>query len=413
MAATRDSWWIDLLAVGIAATVPVGLVYAGVDLTAIRLVAGLPLALFLPGYALVSALYPESREDCDPPFTRETGEGIDKTMRTRVRGLTGIDRLAVAVGLSAAITPAVALVHYLVGGTFGPRGVAASLGVLTWAFVCIGLARRLRLAASHRFTVTVDWPVAVHRRYFAANDRHMRPSSPFEASNGREVALNVLLVGALLVALTTATYAFTQPPPGDGFDELAVVTESDGEYVAGDYPDDLSNADPLYVAVANQYDRPRAYVLNGSLEVVDENGTVVERDVQRREVVELDPGERAYVRHDPEPSLDGERLRLRYTLAQPARDGGDDSAGHYRSVHVWIRGAEAGTVDGGTGGETPAPNGTDAPNGTPTPDGAAPRTATPDANPPATSEPTPSATPGATPTPTPTPTETDGIDLGL
>jgi uncharacterized membrane protein len=425
MAATRDSWWLDLVCVGLAATVPLALVYAGVDRTAIRLAAGLPLVLFLPGYALVSALYPEAREDCDPPFTRETGEGIDKTMRTRVRGLTGVDRIAVAVGLSAAITPGVTVFHYAASGSFDAQGIAASLGVLTWAVVCIGLARRLRLPASHRFTVTVDWPAALFQRYFAASDRHMRPSSPFEASNGREVALNVLLVGALLVALSTATYAFTQPPPSEGFDELAVVTETDEGYVAGNYPDDLAGNDSVSVAVANQHDRPQAYVLNGTLEVVAANGTVVDRDVQLRRVVELDPRERTYVRHDPDPTLDGERLRLRYSLERPDGtadgDGDGDADDPHRSVRVWIRGADAGSESGTANGTvtasgtatvnetTPArtstPDVTTTPGGRSTPD----VTTTPDGT--STPEGTTNAT--ATPSPTPTATEADGIDLGL
>lgn len=394
MEATRDSWWVDLLLVGVASTVPAALIYLGVDRTALRLAAGVPLVLLLPGYALVSALFPEAREDCDPPLTRETGEGIEKAMRTRLRGLTGIDRLGLAVALSAALTPGIALFHYVASGSFEALELAVGLTALTWAFVSMALARRLRLPADHRFVVSLGWPGAVYDRYFVAESPHMRTSNPHEASSARDVALNVLLVGTLLVALTTAGYAFTQPPGDERFDELAVLTQDDdGEYVAANYPDDLSSGRSLHVAVANQRDYPREYVLRATLEVVDDEGNVVERDVQTTRELELSPGERTYVEHDLEPTLDGERLRLRYTLEFADRE----TDAPHRSVHVWIRGASEGesTPDGGSATPTPTP----ADEGTPTPGETA--TPTPDGG-----------TGGANGTTTPTPTGTDEDDGG-
>ena len=392
MEATRDSWWVDLLLVGVASTVPAALIFLGTARTSLRLVAGLPLVLFLPGYALVSALFPERREDCDPPLTRETGEGIEKAMRTRLRGLTGVDRLGLSVALSAALTPGVALFHYVASGTFETLELAVGLAALTWAFVSMALGRRLRLPADHRFAVSLGWPGALYERYFVPESPHMRTSNPHEAASASDVALNVALAGTLLVALTTAGYAFAQPPSDQRFDELAVLTQDgEGDYVAGNYPDDLSGGESLHVAVANQRDYAREYVLRGTLEVVDEEGNVVERDVQTTRELSLAPGERTYVEHDPEPTLDGERLRLRYTLEFADRE----TDGPHRSVHVWIRGAPEGesTPDGGAATETPADDGTPTPEATPTP--------TPDGG---EGEGTPS------PTPTPTPTETEDDD---
>lgn len=396
MAANRGSWWLDLLFVGLAASIPVALVYAGVEQTWLRLATGVPLVLFLPGYALVSTMFPEAREDCDPPFTRETGEGIDRAMRTRIRGLTGIDRVGIAVALSVALTPGVALVHYVASGQFATFELAAGLAVLTWAFVFMGLARRLRLPAAHRFAVSAGWLDAAYDRYFVPNSPHMRTSAPFEASNVADVALNVVLVCTLLVALTTATYAFAQPPTDERYDELAVLTQNgDGEYVASGYPDDLSGGDTLYVSVTNQRDFSREYVLRATLEVVNEEGEVVERDEQASRSFELAPGEQTYVEHDPESTLDGERLRLRYTLEFAGGDGEP-----HRSVHVWISGAAEGdpTEDQQ---QTPTPEGTEDP-GTPEP--------TPTQTEGGPGAPTPTPTPSPTPTPTPTETD-DAIDI--
>lgn len=400
MAANRDAWWLDLLLVGLAAPIPAVLVYAGVEQTWFRMAAGLPLVLFLPGYALVSTLYPEVSEDADPPFTRETGEGIDRAMRTRIRGLSGVDRLGLAVALSAALAPGVALFHYVASGSFSTIGLAVGLGALTWAFVSMAMARRLRLPVEHRFAVSPGWLDAAHSRYFVANSPHMRSTAPFEASDVTDVAVNVLLVGTLLVALTTAGYAFTQPPSEERYDELAVLTQDgDGEYVAADYPNDLSGDENLYVSVTNQRDFAREYVLRGTLEVVDEDGEVVARDEQATRSFELAPDERTVLEHDPEPTLDGERVRVRYTLSFAGADE------HHRSVHVWITGAAEGDATEDQQRE-PTPGGEDDP-GTPDP------TPTPGDGTESSPTPTPTATPSPTPTPTATPTETDdGIDLG-
>ena len=397
MAANRDPWWLDLLFVGLLAPIPAVLVYAGVEQTWLRLATGLPLVLFLPGYALVSTMYPEASEDADPPFTRETGEGIERAMRTRVRGLSGVDRLGLAVALSAALAPGVALFHYVASGSFSTLGLAVGLGALTWAFVSMGLARRLQLPAEHRFAVSTGWLDVAFDRYFVANNPHMRSSNPFEATDLTDVAVNVLLVSTLLVALTTAGYAFAQSPTEENYDELAVLTQDgDGEYVAAGYPDDLSGDDSLYVSVTNRRDFAREYVLRGSIEVVNEDGEGVQRDEQATRSFELAPGQRTVLEHDPEPTLDGERLRVRYTLSF----AGEDEP--HRSVHVWISGAPEGDATEDQQRE-PTPDGEDdagTPGPTPSP--------TPGGGDAGDEEPTPTPTP----TPTATPTETDdGIDI--
>lgn len=386
---TRGSWWLDLALVGLAALASVVVVAVGVENTGLRVLFGVPLVLFLPGYALVSALYPATREDCDPPFTRETGEGIDKTMRSRIRGLTGIDLFAVSVATSSALAPGVALAHYILGGSIEAVALVSGLGLLTWSFVLIALARRLRLPPDRRFTVSTSWPGTLYDRYFRSDRTHMGQPKPYEATTPLDVALNVVILCTLLIALTSAAYAFAHPPAEQGHDELAVLTQDEtGAYVADGYPDDLSDSEPLYVSVTNNHDTTQEYVLYASLEIIDEDGTVIERDDQARAVIELDPGERTYVRHEPEDTLDGDDLRLHYTLDVLGETNRDDPDGPHRSVHIWIN---------DTAGATATP--TDEPDTTETP--------TPTDEPDTTETPTPTDEPDTTETPTPTPEDDD------
>lgn len=333
MGTNRGSWWLDLLAVGIAAVIPVVVVVTDTGSTPVRLLVAVPLVLLFPGYALVAAFFPESREAGEPPFTDDTGRGIDKPSRHRFRGLSGIDRLGVSVAASAALVPAVALAQFLRSDVILAPQLAIGLGMVTWAFVCMALARRLRLPPENRFAVAPSSLGPVYARYFRSNGEQLSDPLPYEATTSRQVALNVLLVAAFLLAVTTAGFAFVQPPPSQEYEALAVLTQNEsGEYVADDYPDDLPGADPLYVSVTNNRETTQQYELRGSLEVVDADGSIDASDDQFRTVVELAPGERRVFRHQPDDSLDGERLRLKYRLFRQT----DDGAEQVRSVHVWI-----------------------------------------------------------------------------
>ena len=75
----------------LSATLPV------VSDTPLRVVFGLPLVLFVPGYALIAALFPEAGPS---PSTEDdaTDDGID-----------GIERVALSFGLSIAVVPLIAL----------------------------------------------------------------------------------------------------------------------------------------------------------------------------------------------------------------------------------------------------------------------------------------------------------------
>lgn len=381
---------VDLVAVSLAAGLPVFVVYAGVQHTALRILVILPLLLFLPGYALLSLLYPEAREDCDPPLTHEAGDGIDKAMRSRLRGLTPVDFLGLSAAASIAIAPGMAVAEHAVRGTLTPLIQVVALAGLTVGLSILALIRRFSRPANARYSLALGLP-AFMTRYFDAGSGQLGNASAFEARTQSEVFVNVFVAGTLVLALTGAALAVTQSPAEQDFEELAVVTENaDGDYEMGNYPDDLSGDEPLFVSVTNNRETATEYVVVGTLETVDQDGNVQERDEQLRQSVGIGAGERVYVRHDPAQSLSGERVRLRYDLY--ATSGGEPEDEPVRSVYLWITGEESVT--------TPTPEPVDTAEGG---DGAAtPATGTPGESPTAspTSEP-------SEPTETPEPTETD------
>jgi uncharacterized membrane protein len=100
--------------------------------TPVRIILGLPLVLFLPGYALIATLFPRKGD------------------------LDGIERVALSFGLSIAITPLLGLaLNYT---PFGIRltPVLTVLSVFTIALAIGACARRSGIQDEDRFGVDVN-----------------------------------------------------------------------------------------------------------------------------------------------------------------------------------------------------------------------------------------------------------------
>ena len=127
----RDLFWINVL--GIMLIVIVGLL----PTSFVRILIGVPFALFFPGYALVCALFPSNHE------------------------VDGIERFALSIGLSLALVPLIGLVlNYT---PFGIRlyPVLASLFVFTFLMSVAARYRRKRLRVEER--VVPSFSVSVPR----------------------------------------------------------------------------------------------------------------------------------------------------------------------------------------------------------------------------------------------------------
>ena len=100
--------------------------------TPVRVVLGLLLVLFLPGYSLIAALFPR-KDDLD-----------------------GIERIALSFGLSIAVVPLLGLaLNYT---PFGIRlvPILVVLSVFTVSLAVVACVRRLGLPEADRFVVVVS-----------------------------------------------------------------------------------------------------------------------------------------------------------------------------------------------------------------------------------------------------------------
>lgn len=310
----------------------------GVRETPLRIGFGLAFVLFLPGYALVAALFPEASHPADE----------NEEMPTANEGIDGIERVALSFGLSIAVVPLVGLVLNFTpwGIRLGP--ILVSVGGLTIGLAAIAAARRWELPPEDRFSVPY------HEWAAAARAELLKPETRTDA------ALNVVLVLALLLAMSSVAYAVAVPQQGESFSEFYLLTEDeDGELVADNYPTEFVRGEPqeLIVGIGNQEHEANDYTVVVQLQRVDradDEVTVRETEELDRFETGLEHDETWHHEHEVAPETTDEELRLMYLLYRgdvPATPTEDDA---YRTVHLWISVSEPGSgSDSGPEGSDP------------------------------------------------------------
>lgn len=303
-----------------------------VDETPLRVVVGLPFVLFLPGYALIAALFPEAGGDGD------TGDGSEAGSDTADagpvvngdNGIDGIERVALSFGTSIAVVPLIGLVL-----NFTPFGIRLAPVVVSVAGVTLGLVavaarRRRELPAADRFRVPYrEWGAAARAELL-------------EPATRTDAVLNVFLAVSVVLAVGSVGYAVAVPQQGESFTEFYLLTETDdGELVADDYPTEFVAGQPesLVVGVENSEHEFTNYTVVVAVQraTVENNETLIreQRELRRFET-RLPHNETWRLQHEVAPEMQGEDLRLAYFLYRgepPARPSADTA---YRELHLWV-----------------------------------------------------------------------------
>lgn len=291
--------------------------------TRLRIVVTIPFVLFVPGYAIVAALFPEAA-NADEETGPLSGRGID-----------GVTRIALSLATSLAVVPLVGLLLNFTPFGIRPLPVLVSTSAITLVATVAAAVRRWELPEDERFAVPYERWVATARREL------------FEPESRLDAALNVALVLSLLLAAGSVGYAVSAPKEGESFTELYLLTETDtGELVADGYPANLTEGEsaPLYVGIENHEHRSVDYTVIVELQRVEtSSGTVnvTEAEELHRFEPSVGHGETWRNRHDVTPGMNGERLRLVYLLykgeppSRPAVDSAD------QEVHLWLNVTES------------------------------------------------------------------------
>lgn len=297
-----------------------------VNRTPLRIAFGLPFLLFLPGYAFIAALFPEQGSAPD-----HSGEDTERAANLGERGIDGIERVALSMGLSIAIVPSVGLVLNFT--PFGIRLVPILIGVsaITVGFVALAAARRKALPEDERFQVPYEEWIQAGREEI------------FEPETRLDGLLNVALACSILLAVGVVGFAIMVPPDGESFTEFYLLGENDdGELVIDNYPEEfvVGESQSVVVGIGNHENQPMDYTIVVQLQAVEVSGnetTVVERqEVDRFESPTIADNEMWQTKRGITPTMTGEELRLQYLLYRDSVPGTPTVDNAYRDNHLWI-----------------------------------------------------------------------------
>lgn len=191
----------------------------------IRIAVALPVLLFAPGYALVTALMPATLHRA----ASDRDDGV-LGLSEPADGVTPLERVTLAVAVSIAVVPMVTYaVNLAVPISLSP--VLAGIVLVTVLASLVGIARRYGQGEAAPAPIG---PTSAARRGPATPSQSGRWSGPN--------ALPLLALGAALVlVVTSGAYALTTGSQDAANTEFYLVNETaDGEYVAGGYPQSLT-----------------------------------------------------------------------------------------------------------------------------------------------------------------------------
>jgi len=287
-------------------------------------VVGVPLLLFLPGYVVVAAAFPESADAAtsDQPF--------DPSPADPAATVDGVERAALAFGMSVALLPVVALAIALSPFSLSRSPIVAAFVGLICVGAVVAALRRARLAPDRRYRVPVARWVADLRGGLFGTDRWYGG------------LVNAVLIVSVLVATATMGYALAMPQDGESYSSLALLTENDsGDVEAAGYPTNFTAGESaeLVVSVENNEGTETNYTVVAVVQRVDPTAEGV-RVLEQRELDRIDatvaPGETWQRTHEVAPELVGEDLRLQYYLyrGDVPETVNDDTA--YRRAYLSI-----------------------------------------------------------------------------
>lgn len=314
-------------------------VLPGIDSTT-RTALAAPLAVFLSGYALLAALFPDrnigypmgDRSNWPGQWSGVPDRPDDQPVSSN-HGLSPARRIA----LSFCLSP---IVSFLVVSALGvlfkgmrPVPFVLSLSAITASGSLAALIRH------NLHSPNVSRFISPDQLRFGLRS----PISDSRSRSWRTILTRVALVAVLFVFTASAVYAVGAPPVDDEYTEFYLLTANGTDDLsANDYPATLADGDgrPLVVGVTNHLGRSVEYSIVVELQTVavQNNSTTVvrERELRRFETTLAD-GETWTRRHTLTPTTTGERLRVTYLLYRGSPPADPTSENAYRELHLWIR----------------------------------------------------------------------------
>jgi uncharacterized membrane protein len=288
----------DLLAaIMLAVLTPVFTLVPPLASLPVRIPLGLVMVLFLPGYALIAALFPR-KDDLD-----------------------GIERVALSFGLSIAVVPLMGL-----GLNYTPWGirlvpVVISLCLFTVMMSVAAHLRRSALGQEERFSVQF-------RQFFGAINSELINNH----GSRMDRALTIILVIVIILSVFALVYVVVTPKQGEKFTEFYILGPEGKAY---DYPtSEVSGQNStVIVGIVNH-----EYIsVNYTMRMAIQNYTFLSRDV-RLENNETWERPVSYTLRQP-----GDNQKLEFSLYRE-----NNFTRPYRDLHLWVNVSAIDSTKGNT-----------------------------------------------------------------
>ena len=260
----------------------------------IRTILGLVMVLFLPGYALIAALF-IGKDDLD-----------------------AIERIALSFGLSIAVVPLLGL-----GLNYTPFGIRLVPIIITLSFFTISM---LAIAYIRRGSLPKDEQFSVPFQQMYASIKHEINTKP-ESKIDR--ILTVILVISIIASVSMLVYVIVTPKQGEKFTEFYILGP-DG--MADNYPTNLSvgQTGKVIVGVGNHEYQTVDYTVD--LVLANETLNSLQFQLEHNSTWEQE------IEFIPKYTHTGNDSKLNFFLY---RDNNFTES--YRSLHLWIDVTEANT----------------------------------------------------------------------
>ncbi|NGM70448.1 DUF1616 domain-containing protein [Natronolimnobius sp. AArcel1] len=329
---SNTNWWFfDLtLVIVIAGGLSFGIIsgISGIG----RILLAIPLICFLPGYALVSALFPDEPNEAYQLFD-EGKTGLGNPLLAS-GGLESIERIVLSIVFSVAIVPTITLF-----ASVSPRGVTLEpvlFGIAGVTILCalVSIVARYRCTPTRRYTPSVRSMVPV---FTAQATLYDRPSTR---------AYNIAIVVGLVLVAGTVGFAVANPPQHDGFTEFAIESEGvDGDQETmyeATFEDEDSHE--LETTITNHEHEERTYTTVVLLEDVsygdgnESSVTVHEQDEVDRQTETVADGETVHQTLDVTPTMTDSELRLTLLLYDDEPPSEPTAENAYRAIQLPMEG---------------------------------------------------------------------------
>jgi uncharacterized membrane protein len=249
-----------------------------------RNVLGLIFALFLPGYVIVSALFPKAED------------------------IGTIERIALSFGLSIAVVPLIGLLLNYTPWGIRLLPILISLFLLIICFSIISWYRRSQISVEDRFCITISVKLPEKQELLTADK-----------------ILTILIIISVIIAIMTVFYVITVPPEGDSYTEFYIFDENK---TTENYPKNLTiseNGTVIIGVVCHEYERTQYTV---EIELVNLTGERENRTLKHYDLT-LDHDQGNETVYNFYISNDG-TYKLQFLLY--IKDNNEP----YRELHLWI-----------------------------------------------------------------------------